>query len=391
MRLQEFQACRLEPCPEVRRHTPWSPWAPPWAPGNASRPGAPGGGRTETRSRYSCRALLPDPRLLTLGGRREETRPWGGGGRQTDALVEDLVNSSGRTTHRPHGARWGTWETWSACSRDCSGGFRVRKRSCSGPDGGPHPPGVCSGTPVEYQDCNRQPCSVTGGWSCWAQWSHCSSQCGGGHQRRARTCTRPPPSPGGGVCLGLHSEEALCNTHTCSGEGAWSEWGSCDQEGQQGRSRLCGGADCLNLTQTQTCPAPQDPVVSTGQDSEQNCGTFTLFQLLAVGAASFFLAVLLSALSFAGCQRIDHAPTLESAAVHPATPNHLPHGGKRDNGTEFKTLNKNNLHANEDPVNYFSAGPPPSANVYTTTTYYPPGLGKYDYRPPSPCRNYLHS
>ncbi|KAJ3581022.1 hypothetical protein NHX12_017154, partial [Muraenolepis orangiensis] len=55
------------------------------------------------------------------------------------------------------------------------------------------------------------------------------------------------------------------------------------------------------------------------------------------------------------------------------------------------TLNKNNLHANDDTCNYFSAALPSQANVYTTTTYYPPGLGKYDYRPDSPCRNFMHS
>lgn len=163
----------------------------------------------------------------------------------------------------------------------------------------------------------------------------------------------------------------------------------------------CAGGG--NGTQTRPCPAHQVPVILPGQESEQNCGTFTLFQLLAVGGASFFLAALLSALAFAYCQRLSHAPSHESAVIHPSTPNHLTYGKqanahpaapKNDKYTpmEFKTLNKNNLHANEDPCNYFTTALP-SANVYTTTTYYPtpPGLGKYDYRPDSPCRNYMHS
>ncbi|CAL8291163.1 unnamed protein product [Lota lota] len=392
----EYEACGLDACPEVRRNTPWTPWIPV----NVSRDGA----RQEQRSRYTCRALLSDPHLLQLGKRKVETRSCpadGAGACETDALVEELVKSSGRTTPRLHGARWGTWETWSACSRECSGGFRVRKRSCATPDGRTHPPGACSGSPVEYQDCNPQPCSVSGGWSCWASWSQCSASCGGGHYQRSRSCSNPSPSHGGDICLGLHTEEALCSTHTCQGEGVWSEWGPCDEEGQQLRTRLCGGEDCLgNNTQTRTCRAPQVPGLypTTQLDSEQNCGTFTLFQLLAVGVASFFLAALLSALTFAYCQRLHHAPSHDSAVIHPSTPNHLTYG-KQANATprndkytpmEFKTLNKNNLHANDDTSTYFTTALPP-ANVYTTTTYYPPGLGKYEYRPDSPCRNYMHS
>lgn len=56
----------------------------------------------------------------------------------------------------------------------------------------------------------------------------------------------------------------------------------------------------------------------------------------------------------------------------------------------LQTLNKNNLHhVNEETCNHF---PPPLAttNMFATT-YYPSGLGKYDFHPDSPCRSYLHS
>lgn len=59
--------------------------------------------------------------------------------------------------------------------------------------------------------------SVNGAWSCWSSWSQCSASCGGGHYQRTRTCTRPPPANGGDICVGLHTEEALCNTHACQG------------------------------------------------------------------------------------------------------------------------------------------------------------------------------
>lgn len=34
---------------------------------------------------------------------------------------------------------------------------------------------------------------------------------------RTRTCSNPPPAYGGDICLGLHTEEALCNTQPCPG------------------------------------------------------------------------------------------------------------------------------------------------------------------------------
>ncbi|KAG8004516.1 hypothetical protein GBF38_008777 [Nibea albiflora] len=54
-----------------------------------------------------------------------------------------------------------------------------------------------------------------------------------------------------------------------------------------------------------------------------------------------------------------------------------------------QTLNKNNLHVNDETCNHFSS-PLPSSNMFTTT-YYPTSLSKYDFHPDSPCRTYMHS
>lgn len=62
------------------------------------------------------------------------------------------------------------------------------------------------------------PFPVDGVWSCWSSWSKCSATCGGGHYMRTRSCTNPAPAYGGDICLGLHTEEALCNTQPCPGK-----------------------------------------------------------------------------------------------------------------------------------------------------------------------------
>lgn len=55
----------------------------------------------------------------------------------------------------------------------------------------------------------------------------------------------------------------------------------------------------------------------------------------------------------------------------------------------LQTLNKNNLHVNDDTCNHFSS-PMASSNMFTAT-YYPPCVSKYDFHPDSPCRSYMHS
>uniref|UniRef100_A0A3P9JA03 Sema domain-containing protein n=1 Tax=Oryzias latipes TaxID=8090 RepID=A0A3P9JA03_ORYLA len=392
----EFKVCNLEACPEVRRNTPWTPWMPV----NVSHDGS----RQEQRFRYTCRALLADPQQLQLGKKKLETRFCpndGSGACQSEPLVEDLLKSSGRTLSHPQNAKWGSWEMWSGCSHPCSGGFRMRKRSCSTVEGRTNP-AACVGSPVDYQDCNTQPCKVGGAWTCWSSWSQCSSSCGGGYYQRARTCSNPPPANGGDICIGLHTEEALCNTHACEGWGEWANWGECDDDGLQHRARRCGEQQqaelrlCQgNLTQSRPCRPHEVPVILPGEE-EQSCGAFTLFQLVAVGSASFFAAALLSALVYSYCHHLNR-PSAESAVIHPSTPNHLTYN-KRGNAApkndkyipmEFKMLNKNNLHVNDETCNHF---PPPlsSTNMFSTT-YYPPCVSKYDFHPDSPCRTFLHS
>ncbi|XP_073707889.1 semaphorin-5B [Garra rufa] len=389
----EYKACNLDACAEVRRTTPWTPWYPV----NVTQMGA----RQEQRVRYTCRALLADPHDLQLGKRKIETRlcPTSDGvaACETDGLVEDLLRL-GRPVTRVQGAAWSSWETWSTCSKECSKGFRTRKRSCATPDG-KSTPFACSGAPVEYQDCNIQPCPVKGAWSCWSSWSQCSTSCGGGHYQRSRTCSNPSPAHSGDICIGLHTEEALCNTHECEGGwGAWSEWAECNEQGLQLRTRKCeiSSASCQgNSTDQRQCRPNESAVLSKGQKRSTNCGGFSLFHLVLTGVCCFLGAVLLSVLVYVYCQRL-RKPPQESAVIHPSTPNHLHYKEnscvpKNDLYTpmEFKTLNKNNLLPPDESCNFFPSALP-QTNVYATT-YYPSPLGKYDYPSmDSPC-SYMHS
>ncbi|XP_041940594.1 semaphorin-5B isoform X4 [Alosa sapidissima] len=328
----EYKACNLDACPEVRRNTPWTPWMPV----NVTA----GGARQEQRLRYTCRAALADPHELQLGKRKVETRNCpndGSAACETDALVDELQKTP---VVRLTGSTWSSWETWSACTQDCAKGYRTRRRFCSTAESKSNP-SACRGSPVEYQDCNPQPCA--GGWMAWSVWSTCDDT---GLQLRSRACG----SQGGAPCVGNSTEHRDCN---------------------------------------------EIPVIlpASGYDKEQLCGRFTLLHLIATGVSCFLGAGLLSFLVYIYCQRF-HKQSQESAVIHPTTPNHLNYKGnttpKNEKYTpmEFKTLNKNNLLPDER-TNFFPS-PLQQTNVYTTT-YYPAALGKYDYRPdssPSPCRTY---
>ncbi|CAF97520.1 unnamed protein product [Tetraodon nigroviridis] len=56
-----------------------------------------------------------------------------------------------------------------------------------------------------------------GGWSVWAQWADCSSQCGGGIQTRTRSCRSPPEESS--LCEGVVEEGRPCNPQPCTGKG----------------------------------------------------------------------------------------------------------------------------------------------------------------------------
>lgn len=122
---------------------------------------------------------------------------------------------------------------------------------------------------------------MRGAWSCWTAWSQCSASCGGGHYQRTRSCTSPAPSPGEDICLGLHTEEALCSTQACpEGWSLWSEWGVCTEDGAQSRSRSCeellpGPGACVgNSSQSRPCPYSEIPVILPASSVEEttSCG-----------------------------------------------------------------------------------------------------------------------
>jgi len=167
---------------------------------------------------------------------------------------------------------FGSWNTWSSCSRSCEGGTQSRTRQCNNPtpaNGGLN----CEGLSTESRSCNTGKCPVNGGFGSWNTWSSCSRSCEGGTQSRTRQCNNPTPANGGLNCEGLSTESRSCNTGKCpvnGGFGSWNTWSSCSRScegGTHSRYRQCnnptpdnGGLNCIGLsTESRSCNTGKCP------------------------------------------------------------------------------------------------------------------------------------
>ncbi|XP_008576333.1 PREDICTED: semaphorin-5A [Galeopterus variegatus] len=305
-------------------------------------------------------------------------------------LSGDFLRAGRYSAHTVNGA-WSAWTSWSQCSRDCSRGIRNRKRVCNNPE--PKYGGMpCLGPSLEYQECNILPCPVDGAWSCWSSWSKCSATCGGGHYMRTRSCTNPAPAYGGDICLGLHTEEALCNTQPCPESWSeWSAWSECDASGVQVRGRQCillfpVGTQCSgNTTESRPCVFDSNfiPEVSVARSSsieDKRCGEFNMFHMIAVGLSSSILGCLVTLLVYTYCQRYQQQ-SHDATVIHPVSPaplntsitNHINKLDKYDSVEAIKAFNKNNLIL-EERNKYFN----PHLTGKTYSNAYFTDLNNYD-------------
>lgn len=178
--------------------------------------------------------------LPCMGGQRNRSRvilqePSGTGECAADVLQE--VEGCDQGPCPSSTCRLSAWSDWSACSVSCGQGHQSRSRHVADAGGGNCSFGLaevrgCAGSagsqscPEAYQDC---------GWSDWEDWEACSRECQGGHRARRRSIAHGP-SGGGQPCAAEVAEEVLpCNTQRCASAcrdgswAAWSDWEACSQ------------------------------------------------------------------------------------------------------------------------------------------------------------------
>ncbi|XP_046850057.1 LOW QUALITY PROTEIN: uncharacterized protein LOC124443619 [Xenia sp. Carnegie-2017] len=146
-------------------------------------------------------------------------------------------------------SQWSEWGSWSTCSKTCSQGVKIRKRTCESEILNGSIQSYCPGNNTSWAICKTKPCPVDGQWSPWQQWSSCSKSCGFGYKTRHRSCSNPHPKFGGSLCEGQPLEIKWCMPRLCNNTSEftpWSEWSQCSAQcgiGFKYRNRSCRQKD----------------------------------------------------------------------------------------------------------------------------------------------------
>ncbi|XP_009290835.1 adhesion G protein-coupled receptor B1 isoform X13 [Danio rerio] len=113
----------------------------------------------------------------------------------------------------------------------------------------------------------------SGGWSGWGNWAECSSECGGGVQKRTRNCQSPPDEAY--LCEGVLEEGRPCNAQPCIGYRQYSSKGQGlspvkykgMQEAMLGKGRL--GSRSQSLRSVDSRKREDSDKTRSGQQSSQ--------------------------------------------------------------------------------------------------------------------------
>jgi len=202
------------------------------------------------------------------------------------------------------------WAEDGGCSKSCGGGKQrfVRSVDVQPAHGGR----ACEDGRDKEEDCEQQTCPVDCVVSQWSAWGACSTTCAEGSQVRRRQVTTYA-AHGGAACPPDLSEDQACRIAECPVHcelSAWAEWSSCSTscggDGNRGRTRsitvdpLHGGQICDDLTdQDETCAPDPCPIhcelgdwydtsacsVSCGDGSLEMVGTLPSLLCMAVSLA----------------------------------------------------------------------------------------------------------
>jgi hypothetical protein len=112
------------------------------------------------------------------------------------------------------------WELWTACSKTCGGGKRIRTRNVivKAQFGG-----KSCGALKQTQKCNKARCAIDCVTSDWTKFSKCTRACGKGEMTRTRHIVTRPMH--GGKACGTRVQHQFCNTQKCTVNCAISAWG----------------------------------------------------------------------------------------------------------------------------------------------------------------------
>ncbi|KAL9979998.1 hypothetical protein ACROYT_G008528 [Oculina patagonica] len=109
---------------------------------------------------------------------------------------------------------WSSWSDFGPCSSNCR---KTRQRFCASPNKDVDCPGQSYGVQSQEVVCPPDECSapVDGHWGRWSSWTACSKTCGDGTKVRTRKCDDPTPANSGKPCSGDDKQPAACINRRC--------------------------------------------------------------------------------------------------------------------------------------------------------------------------------
>lgn len=129
----EFEKCNSQPCPEVQKLGPWTPWLQQISNSTGN------GEYLEKRFRYVCKHNGSDAKVFKA---KEENRICFSDGSCHRVNEEVKIDELG----------FSEWSPWTNCTVVCGGGQQFRTRMCDERTG-------CEGTLKMSRSCNTKPCA----------------------------------------------------------------------------------------------------------------------------------------------------------------------------------------------------------------------------------------
>eukprot|EP00927_Polykrikos_kofoidii_P076775 TRINITY_DN73801_c0_g1_i1.p1 TRINITY_DN73801_c0_g1~~TRINITY_DN73801_c0_g1_i1.p1 ORF type:complete len:1551 (+),score=187.84 TRINITY_DN73801_c0_g1_i1:478-4653(+) len=136
------------------------------------------------------------------------------------------------TSTQPCGARvqidcvFGSWGTWTSCSKSCDGGFATRVRRVR--DEAHHDGAPCLGDIEESKFCGEHDCAYHNATvSEWTEWSNCSSAGAALQRFRERHVVQSANGSGTRFTGSLKETNACPMNKTDCAASSWSDWSAC--------------------------------------------------------------------------------------------------------------------------------------------------------------------
>lgn len=130
----EYDMCNTQPCLEVQKLGPWTPWLQQQT-GNNTNPI--NGEYLEKRFRFMCKMNVSEANSIKVFKAKEESRLCSGG------FCHRVIDENGSLG-------FSDWSAWSNCSLPCGGGQQFRTRTCERNN--------CEGSTKTTRACNTQAC-----------------------------------------------------------------------------------------------------------------------------------------------------------------------------------------------------------------------------------------